>query len=206
MKIVICGTGPSINNLDREKLKKLPTLGINQFFIYGLQTTYYYVYDKRCITQEKPNFLSVIPKWKNTTFFVDESIILDQVYTNVKKVKSISLKIHEVSYKWWAQTLDEPLMIHKGTMTGAINLAYVLGYDEIYLAGFDGFGGYFYPHKKNRFKNRLHDSLIYDKNYGNISSTIKKITEWLNNLNVEIYNINQNSFYVKRHLMEYKKL
>ena len=203
MKIIICATGKSINKVPWNDYKHIDKLGINQFFLLGIPTTYYYVYDEKCITHENPNFTSVIPKWKKTIFYVDKKINLPH-YENVKRTTSVSLDKNEVDFKWWAKSLNEPLMIHRSTLIGAINLAFILGYDEIYLAGVDGYGGYFYKHKLNRYKNRLHESLIYNPKYGTLSSTLRKIKKWLEDLNVQIYSLNKDSFYVKNNIIEYK--
>ena len=207
-RIIIFGTGPSINEFNFEQIN-CDTLGINQFFRKGYQTTYYYVYDKMCLIRENPNFTSVINLWNNTIFYIDKKINLPKQFrknTNIIRTTSKSITLEQINKDNWAKSLSEPLYIHKSTLTGAINLAYILGYNEIILAGIDGYGGYFYKHKLNRFRNKLHDSLIVYKGIGSLTTSMKEIKKWLKEDGVKIYNTNPKSFFVKQGILEYKRL
>lgn len=208
MIMIICATGRSVNKMDWPALTKYKTLGVNQFFRKEIPTDYYYIYDKMCIHREHPNFTSVMGKWPDTIFYIDKQVPLDQKANhnpNIVRTTSQSVLKEDIGdYSKWAKNLDEPLYINKSTVTGAINIAHILGATEIYVAGLDGNGGYFYPHKHNRYRNRLHDSLNHYPEYGTLTKSIKQIIKWLQDKNVGIYNMNAKSFFVVHGVMTFK--
>lgn len=208
--MIVCATGASINDLDWAHLRQFPKIGINQFFRKGIPTEYYYIYDKMCLIRENPNFTSALNKWPDTTFYIDKSIQLPKQFrknTNIIRTTAHSVEIAERDDpELWAQSLEDPLYIGKSTITGAINLADILGATEIYIAGMDGRGGYFYPHKKNRIKHRLHDSLIHYQKYGTITPVLKNIKKWLEAKNKKMYSLSPKTFFTERKILEYKSL
>jgi len=211
MIFIICATGPSVDNMDWDKLKEYKKLGINQFFRKGIVTDYYYIYDKMCLYRENPNFTSVLNEWPQTTFYIDQRIDLPTQFrhnTNIVRTKSrVMLKEEINNFDHWARALDQPFYMNRSTVTGAINIAHILGATTIYIAGLDGKGGYFYPHKKNMpvFKKRLHDSLVHYPKFGTLNKSLGCIIRWLKKNGVDVYNMNPKSFYVERDLMEYKE-
>jgi len=209
MIFIICATGSSVNGLDWEKLTQYKTIGFNQFFRKGIPTDYYYIYDKMCILRENPNFTTVLNEWPDTTFFIDKRVPLPDKFrknTNIVRTTSSSVTKEEIARfdKHWAKTIDDELYINKSSVTAAINLAHIFGASDIYIAGLDGYGGYFYPHKKNRYETRLHDSLIHYPKYGTLAKSLKHIIEHLKDNHINVYSLNPKSFFVQKNIMKFK--
>lgn len=207
MTFIVCATGPSVNNLNWDQLIKYKTIGVNQFFRKNIPTDYYYIYDKMCIIREDPNFTTVIDKWPSTTFYIDKRVPMPAHFrknTNIVKVTSKSIKREEINnMNLWANSIEDTIYMHKSSVIGAINIAYILKATKIYIAGMDGYGGYFYPHSKNKFENRLHDSLVHYPRFGNVSLSLKAIQSFLSAQNVFLYNMNPESYFVKNNVTEF---
>lgn len=210
--VIVCCTGCSINDIDWGKYKDIIKIGVNQFFHKGVVTDYYYVNDNGCVTNHGINFLSVIDKWPTCKFIIDKKVKLSQELDelkNVMRVSSNKLGLNKRNF-WevWAKDLNGPIHIMGPVTIGAINIAYVLGAKNIYIAGFDGYWGYFYK-PGSYHKNGVHYSLppgITKKGAvisGGVLHALTLIQKVLVEKSITLYNMNKESFFVEHNKMPF---
>ena len=206
--IIVCATGCSVNDIDWDKYKHIPKLAVNQFFNKGLPTDYYLVTDNGCIRMHNPNFLSTIDKWHNTKYFIGDKVRLPAEYIGLDNIVRIKVRAGSITNKaafdnLWAVSIDQPLFQTRTVIFPAINLADVLGAQKIYIAGLDGYWGYFY---KPESCDREHFHYSVGKKYDSrnkVFLSLDKIQTFLLEKGTKIYNMNQKSFYVEQGKMTF---
>jgi len=133
-RIFLMGSGPSLNRMPLEYLKDEYTFGVNRIYLLfdriNWRPTFYTVHDWRV----GPDCADEINKLNGMTFFLPQ---------NFKGL----LKPSSSSYWYWTKPHREndefAFDITKGIITGetimviAIQIAYYLGFDPIYLIGVD---------------------------------------------------------------------
>jgi len=206
--IIVCATGCSVNDIDWDKYKHVPKIGVNQFFMKNLPTEYYLVTDNACVRNHNPNFLSTIGNWPNTKYFLSDKVRLPTEHYKASNIVRIKINTRPINNREsfdisWAKDISQPLFQTRTVIFPAINLADVLGAQKIYIAGLDGYWGHFYK-PESYTKDTFHYSA--SKKYASRSKVfraLKLIQRFLLEKGVEMYNMNPESFYVAEKIMTY---
>ena len=134
----IIGNGPSLNKLDLTKLKNEITFGVNSIFLnyekMGFNPTYYTVEDSHVIKERAEAIKNIsgsikfIPQYAYKIFGDRNDFIYINTILDYRRYKGFPYFSTDISRRAWV-----------GGTVSYINLqlAYYMGFKEIYLIGFD---------------------------------------------------------------------
>lgn len=135
---VIVASGPSLNNIDFEKLMRFPTIGMNRIYLLydrsDFKPTYYCLEDHMVAEDNAAEISSLegsimfIPKDLSYCIKGNENILYTNLIRRYKGARQQSRFSEDFSEKaYWG-----------GTVTYyALQLAYYLGFERVYLVGLD---------------------------------------------------------------------
>ena len=154
--IYIMASGPSINDITEGQwryLKTQKTLGISHFYKKNWEPTYYFSLEQLDSHSQMKMIMDHYFKneWKTKLFFnaaarkwVGDNV--DVTWVNIGDwlnswdggIWTIDSENPPSTFeKAWAKKIDDPLFSFRGTLSGAINLATVIGAGRIVLVGVD---------------------------------------------------------------------
>jgi GT2 family glycosyltransferase len=131
----IIGNAPSIANLDMQRLKHEVTFSSNRAYIaypeWGWYPTYYVVNDARIVEQAAGDINELIESKKIKAFYLNRAGAKDII-----QARNVHLLDFEDDNDCWG--FDPVNLKYCGDVSAfALQLAYSLGYRDIYLAGVD---------------------------------------------------------------------
>jgi len=192
-KIVIFGSGPSINDISGEQWKILKTydsIGFNFFFKGGIPTKYYLIREQ-CCSKKK-----LFPDQ-------DKMVFLSGMRHDCQSIKIISAMRHRPDNFQWADNLDlipgDGIVLHdipgkvsakhfkddifsvglhhgKSTLTNCIHFAVGIGYEEVIFAGVDlvNSGCYWLPRGEVNQMTKA-EGRSFDDAHNTIGNTLKLV-------------------------------
>jgi hypothetical protein len=135
---VIVASGPSLNDINFEKLKKIPTIGMNRIYLLYDKTDFrpaYYCLEDHLVAEDNASEINsltgsvmFIPKDLSYCINGNKNILYANLIRRYKGAKQQSRFSEDFAEKvYWG-----------GTVTYyALQLAYYLGFEKVYLVGLD---------------------------------------------------------------------
>ncbi len=164
---VIVASGPSLSNIDFEKLMRFPTIGMNRIYLLYDRTDFkptYYCLEDHMVAEDNAAEISslegsimFIPKDLSYCIKGNENILYTNLIRRYKGARQQSHFSEDFSEKvYWG-----------GTVTYyALQLAYYLGFEKVYIVGLDH--NYTKPHYakgQNKVVSRGADANHFDPRY-----------------------------------------
>ncbi len=183
----IVGTSPSINSLDLTKLSNEHTFTVNRGYLLKEQglihSDFHILVDKRAFldTASNPHLLEGF----SSMFFCycanKSDINIDTCYIDLLNPK--------LSSKFFEEDMLKPLIDPYSVIFSAIQIAYYLGFKDIYLIGvdldFNKNKGHAYKETKGEKERQI---TISTPEASIVLDYLDKYTKYLNERNVNIYN------------------
>lgn len=125
--IIVIGSGASVKQYPVEEYQKFATIGMNHGILYHDWYTHYTAVDTGMVNAVKDKILSYSGKvWLPLSQYVRTCFSVCQLYKHFFDTSYIMLK-------------TAINLAVKSSLLTSINIAYMLGYNPIYLIGFDGY-------------------------------------------------------------------
>ena len=140
----IIGTGPSINDTDMSLLAKKINFGVNTLFKKGLKTDFYVVHDGNMWRYNSTEILK-----QPSTIFLCESAGCKYLLSGNRQNNVIA--IPQCSDDVFSTDLANGIGINASVVIVSLQIAYYLGFSEVYLVGCDSAnkGHHFHPIDEN---------------------------------------------------------
>lgn len=182
----IIGGAPSLKSLDLSKLNNELTFTVNKGYKlkdYGLEKTNYHIIVDRQLLED-PGVLEEIPADFGELFFINGEIEFKK-----EKCNSVFVEILNSNMLYFQEDLTQPLMTVGTVISQAIQIAYYMGIQEIYLIGVDlDFSknpGHIYKDTPQEQERQVKFSIPGETV---MLKGMETITKFLNEKNVKIYN------------------
>lgn len=193
----ILANGPSVNNLDLSKLKDEVVIGMNASTLledkHGFFQTYYVVSDLRFFDVEFKKDLATVKLKKDTVKVFRNEI--KEIYP--KDIENVYY-IRPLERDGFSFNLKKGFYYGCTTVMLAIQLAFYLGCDEIYLLGVD----LVYKQSEARFYKEDNAQIDDSRASVQILNIVNADTVLRNEFGVKIFNCNPNSLI--RNYLEYR--
>jgi len=190
--VVIFGSGYSINEITKEEIKKLEkfdTLTFNYFFKCNKVRIDYHIIREVGRDDKIEDYIKEIKeneKYNNTTFLVCGNIIHGHTMLKNKMLrKKANIFIFKNKHlkslikKTVGKNFNNVSHNH-GTLEEAVNLAYLMKYKNIILAGVDLYDSRYFWLEKNETRNTdIRMKRTYEDKWGNTGPIMKLFQSWI---------------------------